>query len=79
VHDEPLVRLDYAAAVRAGDLVACEVIDDPASVRLLIAAEVGPVRLIDNCAGATVAPAGVAAVAHGGRARRLGHRLEKVG
>ena len=48
---EPLVRLDYAVAVGHEDLVAREVIEDPASVRLLIAAEVGPVRLIDNCAG----------------------------
>jgi len=37
------------------DLVAREIIEDPASVRLLIAAEVGPVRLIDNCAGLEVA------------------------
>ena len=56
VAGEPLVHLDYAVAVAAGDLVACEVIDDPSSVRLLIAADVGPVRLIDNCAGTEVAP-----------------------
>jgi pantoate--beta-alanine ligase len=55
VETEPLVHLDYAVAVAAGDLVACERIEDPASVRLLIAAEVGPVRLIDNCAGIEVA------------------------
>ncbi len=51
MESEPLVRLDYAVAVGQEDLVAREVIVDPASVRLLIAAEVGPVRLIDNCAG----------------------------
>jgi len=51
VEREPLVRLDYAVAVGHHDLVAREVVEDPASVRLLIAAEVGPVRLIDNCAG----------------------------
>ena len=39
------------------------------SVRLLIAAEVGPVRLIDNCAGAVTAPPGAHdAVRHGVRA-----------
>ena len=42
VEGEPLVQLDYAVAVAAEDLVAREVIEDPASVRLLIAAEVGP-------------------------------------
>jgi pantoate--beta-alanine ligase len=55
VESEPLVRLDYAVAVGHQDLVACELIEDPASVRLLIAADVGPVRLIDNCAGVEVA------------------------
>jgi pantoate--beta-alanine ligase len=54
VAGEPLVHLDYAVAVSAADLVACEVIEDPSSVRLLIAADVGPVRLIDNRAGAEV-------------------------
>jgi pantoate--beta-alanine ligase len=62
VEAEPLVRLDYAVAVGHHDLVAREIIEDPASVRLLIAAEVGPVRLIDNCAGLEVAsPQGVTA------------------
>jgi pantoate--beta-alanine ligase len=55
VESQPLVQLDYAVAVGRHDLVAREVIADPASVRLLIAAEVGPVRLIDNCAGVDVA------------------------
>ena len=51
------MHLDYAVAVGAHDLIAREVIEDPAAVRLLIAADVGPVRLIDNCAGAVAAPA----------------------
>ena len=55
VASEPLVHLDYAVAVSAANLAACEVIEDPSSVRLLIAADVGPVRLIDNCAGTEVA------------------------
>jgi len=45
---EPLVRLDYAAAVDAASLAAADVLADPSTVRLLIAAAVGPVRLIDN-------------------------------
>jgi pantoate--beta-alanine ligase len=56
---EPSVRLDYAAAVDRDDLVEPGQVVDPTSVRLLIAAEVGPVRLIDNCPGvnAAVTPA----------------------
>jgi hypothetical protein len=64
VEREPLVRLDYAVAVSAGNLVACEVIEDPSSVRLLIAADVGSVRLIDNCAGTMVAHPAHAASVH---------------
>jgi pantoate--beta-alanine ligase len=45
---EPLVQLDYAAAVEADSLAEVDVVSDPFSVRLLIAAAVGPVRLIDN-------------------------------
>jgi pantoate--beta-alanine ligase len=45
---EPLVRLDYAVAVDAASLAESDVLADPSSVRLLIAAAVGPVRLIDN-------------------------------
>ena len=47
---EPLVELDYAVAVDAATLEPVDAIDDPAAVRLLIAAVVGPVRLIDNSA-----------------------------
>jgi pantoate--beta-alanine ligase len=45
-----LVHLDYAVAVDAVTLLEETSIDDPANVRLLIAAQVGPVRLIDNSA-----------------------------
>jgi pantoate--beta-alanine ligase len=47
---EPLLELDYAVAVDAATLEPVDAIDDPAAVRLLIAAVVGPVRLIDNSA-----------------------------
>jgi pantoate--beta-alanine ligase len=50
VDHEPLVDLDYAVAVDAANLDEVTTIDDPAAVRLLIAATVGPVRLIDNSA-----------------------------
>jgi pantoate--beta-alanine ligase len=50
VAPEPLVRLDYAVAVDAATLEASDAIDDPLAVRLLVAAQVGPVRLIDNSA-----------------------------
>jgi pantoate--beta-alanine ligase len=50
VGTEPLVRLDYAAAVDGASLVEHETVADPARARLLVAAQVGPVRLIDNCA-----------------------------
>jgi len=51
----PQVRLDYAVAVDAASLEEAGTIDDPRSVRLLIAAQVGPVRLIDNSAALDVA------------------------
>jgi pantoate--beta-alanine ligase len=59
---EPLVALDYAALVEADTLQEVGTVatvaesdadhdhnDDHDSLRLLIAAQVGPVRLIDNC------------------------------
>ncbi len=49
VDGEPLARLDYAAAVDADDLCVPSSLDEAHKVRLLIAAHVGPVRLIDNC------------------------------
>jgi pantoate--beta-alanine ligase len=50
VDHEPLVDLDYAVAVDVATLDEVTTIVDPAAVRLLIAATVGPVRLIDNSA-----------------------------
>jgi pantoate--beta-alanine ligase len=63
VAGEPLVHLDYAAAVNAEDLSVPASLADVAAVRLLVAADVGPVRLIDNCACLVPsgAPAGAAA------------------
>ena len=49
---EPLVTTDYAVAVDAATLRAPTVL--AGEVRLLVAAAVGPVRLIDNL-GVTVA------------------------
>jgi pantoate--beta-alanine ligase len=57
VATEPLVRLDYAAAVDAASLRQHETVGDPAATRLLIAAGVGPVRLIDNSAALVAADA----------------------
>jgi len=51
---EPLVDLDYAVAVDATTLDEVTTIVDPSTVRLLIAATVGPVRLIDNSAATTL-------------------------
>jgi pantoate--beta-alanine ligase len=79
VEAEALVHLDYAVAVSPHDLVALEVIEDPSAVRLLIAAEVGPVRLIDNCAGAVVAPATPQAASHVGANGSQGRQLERIG
>ena len=45
---EPLVALDYAVAVDAASLEEVGPVGDPDSLRLLVAAVVGPVRLIDN-------------------------------
>jgi pantothenate synthetase len=73
VAGEPLVQLDYAVAVDADHLVGCGHIEDPASVRLLIAAQVGPVRLIDNCAGAVVAESAIPTP------RRAARQLERIG
>ena len=43
---EPMVSLDYAAAVRASDLAPLDRVDG--EVRVLVAAQVGATRLIDN-------------------------------
>ena len=45
---EPLVTLDYAACVDADDLEPATATGGGSPLRLLIAATVGPVRLIDN-------------------------------
>ena len=54
---EPLVQLDYAVVVDAETLEEAATLhdndDDQGSLRLLIAAQVGPVRLIDNSAALT--------------------------
>jgi pantoate--beta-alanine ligase len=50
VADEPLVGLDYAVAVDADSLEEAGALEDLSAVRLLVAAQVGPVRLIDNSA-----------------------------
>ncbi len=50
VATEPLVQLDYAVAVDTATLEALDAVADPGAVRLLVAALVGPVRLIDNSA-----------------------------
>ena len=55
VETEDLVHLDYAAAVDASTLLEETSIHDPTTVRLLIAAQVGPVRLIDNSAALDIA------------------------
>ncbi len=47
---EPLAQLDYAVVVDAATLAEAVTVADPAAARLLIAARVGPVRLIDNSA-----------------------------
>ncbi len=48
VADEPLVDLDYAALVDARDLEPAADTDPTRPLRLLVAASLGPVRLIDN-------------------------------
>jgi pantoate--beta-alanine ligase len=48
VAEEPLVTLDYAALVDGRDLVPADDLADERPLRLLVAATVGPVRLIDN-------------------------------
>ncbi len=51
VGGEPRARLDYAAAVDGADLSVPRAVADPPSLRLLVAARLGGVRLIDNCDG----------------------------
>jgi len=51
VHGEPLAELDYAAVVQSQDLAEPAELTTgrPGELRLLIAARLGSVRLIDNC------------------------------
>jgi len=65
VRDEPLALLDYAAAVDASDLRVPSSLEDVDTVRLLIAARVGPVRLIDNCEAPVPLMAMTGAARHG--------------
>jgi pantothenate synthetase len=48
VADEPSVELDYAALVTADDLEPATTTETDRPLRLIVAATVGPVRLIDN-------------------------------
>ena len=48
IEAEPLVELDYAACVQADSLEPVGRLVPTVPVRLLVAAQVGPVRLIDN-------------------------------
>jgi pantothenate synthetase len=73
---DPRAHLDYAVAVDADSLAEVDDIDDPSSVRLLIAAQVGPVRLIDNAAAL---PDEVAAFDTSDNTRRRVRRLERIG
>jgi pantoate--beta-alanine ligase len=63
---EPLVDLDYATVLRAGDLAPLERLGG--DVRALVAARVGSTRLIDNV-GVTL-PAGVSPTARAGAGTR---------
>ncbi len=75
VAHEPLVRLDYAAAVDAVSLQEAGAFDDVGDVRLLVAAQVGPVRLIDNSAALAGADEIPAAPDATGQVRQL----ERIG
>ena len=76
---EPRVVLDYAVAVDAGSLAEVDVIEDPSTVRLLIAAQVGPVRLIDNAAALLHATTSEPALDVSHNSRRRQRRLERIG
>jgi pantoate--beta-alanine ligase len=56
VAQEPLVTLDYAATVEPATLVEPSILGGAGPLRLLIAAQVGPVRLIDNCEAVPLPP-----------------------
>ena len=73
--DEPRVQLDYAVAVDAVSLEEVGALEDHSAVRLLIAAQVGPVRLIDNSAALEVADTPAAGITATGEVRQL----ERIG
>jgi pantoate--beta-alanine ligase len=92
VATEPLAQLDYAVVVDAATLVETATVVDPGAARLLIAAQVGPVRLIDNSAtldeaddAALLAAASSAGSAHGSSAPArydtafMARQLERTG
>jgi pantoate--beta-alanine ligase len=70
VGGEPSVLLDYAAVVDAESLRVPVRLDGHRPLRLLIAAEVGPVRLIDNCAAAVPLRSDLASTAGFGLGRQ---------
>ncbi len=89
---EPLAQLDYAVVVDAATLAEAATVADPAASRLLIAARVGAVRLIDNSApvdgaddAAHPAPASSTRAADGASAvarydmASVAHQLERTG
>jgi len=67
--------IPYAVAVDAVSLEEAGAIDDPGAVRLLVAAQVGPVRLIDN-SGALAAADDTSAAPDGTTQVR---QLERIG
>ncbi len=87
VETEPLVALDYAVAVDGTSLEQVGAVGDPAAVRLLVAAAVGPVRLIDNspateesfAAEAPPAPTPLPGVRPAAVVRVRSRQLESVG
>ena len=72
---EPLVTLDYAVAVDADSLEEVVAVGDAGSVRLLIAGQLGPVRLIDNSAALDAADELRSVPGANGRAAQL----ERIG
>jgi pantoate--beta-alanine ligase len=68
---EPLVALDYAVAVDAASLEEVVAVGDAGSLRLLIAGQLGPVRLIDNSAAVDAADDVRTVPGAKGRARQL--------
>jgi pantoate--beta-alanine ligase len=78
VATEPGVTLDYAVAVDGTTLIEPAVISDAATVRLLIAAIVGPVRLIDNAPALSGAPA-APLTSFAASPRRESRQLERIG